>query len=275
MRDITVLFISDSTAITAEKLGTSLLKQFDEIKIWPITIPFVDSMEKVHKAVEQINQIYTAQNTPPLVFCTLINPEFANILKQSNCQFFDLINTFLPQLEQSLALKAKQNIGKTHGIEDKSKYDHRISAIDFSLKADDGLASESYKEADIILVGVSRSGKTPTSIYLSIQYGLKVANYPLIEQDLDNYYLPQILRSHKNKLFGLSIDPEKLHKIRSHRRPGSRYASLTQCQQEVFMAENLFYNENIPFLKTSNTSIEEISSVIINSLRNKQKSPPV
>ncbi len=266
MRDITVLFISDSTAITAEKLGTSLLKQFNEIKAWPITLPFIDSIEKVQKAVEQINQIYTAQNTKPLVFATLINPEFAAVLKQSKCHFFDLINTFLPRLEQSLALKAKQNIGKTHGIEDKGKYDRRISAIDFSLKADDGLASESYEEADIILVGVSRSGKTPTSIYLSIQYGLKVANYPLIEQDLDNYYLPKILRSHKNKLFGLSIDAQKLHKIRSHRRPNSRYASLTQCEQEIFMAETLFYNENIPFLKTSNTSIEEISSAIINTL---------
>jgi regulator of PEP synthase PpsR (kinase-PPPase family) len=261
----TVLFLSDRTGITAETLGHSLLTQFNDLDIRQFTMPFIDTVKKAQKIADKINQI-AREESQPLVFCTLLNQEIYSIISKSDCILYDFFNHFIAPLEAQLGMKSSHTIGRTHGMNDINSYHDRIEAVNFSLNSDDGLGISSYDEADIILTGVSRSGKTPTSIYISIQYGIKVANYPLIEQDLEDYVLPDVLKPYKEKLFGLIITPDKLHQIRSERRAKSKYASLMQCEHEVHTSELMFINEKIPLLETSSVSIEEIATIIIDKL---------
>lgn len=101
-----------------------------------------------------------------------------------------------------------------------------------------------YDEADIIITGVSRSGKTPTCLYLALQYGLKAANYPITEEDINDQKIPAPLKPFKSKIFGLTIDPERLAVIRNERKPNSRYSSIKQCNYEVEEVELMYRREN-------------------------------
>ena len=261
----TVFFISDGTGITAQTLGHSLITQFDQIEFAQVAIPYIDTPEKAHAVFERINLTHQQDGQKPLVFSTLVNANIYHIIQKCTGLCLDFFQTFIVPLEVELNTPSSHSIGRSHSS-NKKAYTSRIDAINFTLSTDDGINTHQYKEAELILVGVSRSGKTPTSLYLALQYGIRTANYPITEEDFDAHQLPKILLPYRQKLFGLTIEPNRLHAIRTERRPSSRYASLEQCQHELRIVEQLFMQANIPYLNTTKLSIEEIATKIMVSL---------
>ena len=262
----TAFFISDGTGVTAETLGYSLISQFEDLDYTCSTLPFVDNQAKACEAATRINNVYHESKRRPLVFATLVNPELREIMANTNCHFIDFFSTFIGPLENELKMASSYTIGKTHSVHSPKNYNSRIEAINYTLNTDDGVNLHQYKLADLILVGVSRSGKTPTCLYLALQYGLKAANYPITEDDLHTPGLPKHLLPFKKKVFGLTIDPLRLQTIRNERRPASRYASLNQCQVELRQVELLFRREKLPQLNTTNLSVEEIAAQVMAEL---------
>jgi regulator of PEP synthase PpsR (kinase-PPPase family) len=263
----TVFFVSDGTAITVEALGHSLLSQFEAVRFVPVRIPFVDSEEKAREAVRRINARSEADGIRPIVFTTLINPQLAAIVQEADAFCLSYFETFLSPLEVELGVKSSHTVGRTHGATDSSDYKQRIEAINYTLAHDDGITDRDLEAADVVLVGVSRCGKTPTSLYLAMQFGLKAANFPLIPEDFERGRLPGSLERQRGKLFGLTIQPERLAQIREERRPNSRYASLENCRYEVSEAEKMMRREGIRWLDSSTKSIEEISTTILEELK--------
>lgn len=257
----TAFFVSDGTGITAEAIGHSLLSQFDKIELQMITRPYINTVEKAHVIVQQIEEAAKNDGVRPLIFETIVNTEVSNVLKQSSGFFINIFSTFLSSLEQELGTKAVASIGKAHSIS--NSYVDRIDAINFALDNDDGSRTRFYDRADIILVGASRTGKTPSCLYMAMQYGIRAANYPLTEEDLESRKLPEPLRDYRNKLFGLTIDVDRLVAIRNERRSNSKYASYAQCQFEIQEIEALFQRENIPFINSTHFSVEEITAKIM------------
>jgi regulator of PEP synthase PpsR (kinase-PPPase family) len=259
----TVFFISDRTGITAEMLGNSLLSQFDEIEFQRLTIPFVDSPQKVTAAIEQINETAIREGRRPLVFSSVVDEKMsATIRHNTNALTLDLFQVFIAPLETELAAKSSHAAGRSHGIANSHEYFARMDAINFSQTHDDGAATRDLAKAQVILVGVSRCGKTPTSLYLALQFGIRAANFPLTPDDFADRVLPASVIPHKERLFGLTINAERLHKIREERRPGSKYAALENCRYEVRECEHLLQREGIPMLDTTAKSIEEIATTI-------------
>ena len=259
----TVFFVSDQTGVTAETMGHSLLTQFEGLDFRQVTLPFIATVDKAAEAVRKINSTAHEDGLRPIVFSTLVKEDLRHIVKGSNGLFLDFFDAFLGPLEGELEVKSNERPGRAHGIADQVVYHTRIDATNFALAADDGAVSSDYGRADVILIGVSRSGKTPTCIYMAMQYGVFAANYPFTEDDFDSNQLPAAVRAHTQKLFGLTIAPLRLQQIRNERRPGSRYASIAQCEFEVRSAENLFERHGIPSIDTTECSIEEIASRII------------
>ncbi len=260
----TAFFVSDRTGITSEALGNSLLTQFSDIKIKKISLSFINTLDKAKKAVNEINQRAQLDGKPPLIFSTQITKEYRDLLANSEGIFFDFFDTFISKMERALDAESSHKTGLSHGLSSQKNYLGRIDSINFALNNDDGSSIKNYDDADIILIGVSRSGKTPTCLFLALQYGIYAANYPLIEQDLTTDKIPQMLQAHKDKLFALTINPTHLHKIRSERRSNSVYATLSQCQKEVRRAESIFAANGIASIDSSQMSIEEIATLIIN-----------
>ncbi|MDX3774226.1 pyruvate, water dikinase regulatory protein [Chromatiaceae bacterium AAb-1] len=254
-------YISDGTAITAEVFGHALLTLFPA-QFEHITIPFVENAELAEQARQRINERYKTTGIKPLVFQTFVDDSLRQIINSSNGICYDFLNAFVEPVQRELGMAPMPKTHRTHSLHEKT-YDFRIDAVNFALANDDGASLKSFNQADIILVGVSRSGKTPTSLYLALQYGIKAANYPFVEEDMAALKLPDALRRNKSKLFGLTIAPQRLSQIREQRRPGSRYASLRQCQLELAEVEALYQRENIPYLNSTQLSIEEISAKII------------
>jgi len=259
----TAYFISDGTGITAEALGNSLLAQFSGINFDKITLPYIDSVQKARETVEQINQRALDDGSKPLVFDTIVNEEIRTILAGCEGLKIDVFSTFLKPLEHELGVQSSFSVGKSHSIVEMERYKERIDSVNFALDNDDGARTKLYDQADIILVGVSRCGKTPTCLYMAMQFGIRAANYPLTEEDMDNHSLPECLEKHRNKIYGLTIDSFQLAAIRHERRPNSRYASLDQCDQEIRHVERIFRQEQLPFINTTTFSIEEISTRIL------------
>lgn len=257
----TAFFVSDGTGITAETLGHSLLSQFDKIELALITRPYINTIDKAQLLVEQINEAHQRDGVKPLVFETIVDSQISNTLKQSNGFIINIFSSFISSLEKELATKATGYVGKTHSIS--NNYVDRIDAINFALDNDDGSRTRFYDKADIILIGVSRSGKTPSCLYMAMQYGIKAANYPLTEEDMEKRQLPEPLKDFKSNLFGLTIDVDRLVAIRNERRSNSKYASYAQCQFEIQEAEALFQRENIPFVNSTHFSVEEIAAKIL------------
>jgi len=241
-----VFFVSDSTGITAEALGHSLITQFEEIEFTTLTIPFVDTQEKAQQAVDQINKAYQQTQQRPLIFATLVNPEIHEIIASSQGKLMDFFRAFIHPLGSELGIQSSFTIGRTHSMTDADVYKTRIDAINYTLAHDDGIRTKNYSKADLILIGVSRSGKTPTSLYLALQFGILTANYPFTEDDLHRQSLPVSLQAHKKKLFGLNIQAKHLQAIRNERQPKSQYASLRQCEKEVKQIIALYQQEEIP-----------------------------
>ncbi|MBY5920120.1 pyruvate, water dikinase regulatory protein [Ferrimonas balearica] len=256
-----VFYISDGTAITAEVFGHAVLSQFP-IEFEQITIPFVETLDKAEEVKQKLNDCFFTTGERPLVFHSIVNPEIRTIIYSSEALDYDFLNTFVAPLEQQLGVKAEPRIHRTHSI-DNAAYADRIDAIHYAMENDDGITMKNLDQADVILVGVSRCGKTPSSLYLSMQFGIKAANYPFIAEDMDNLKLPPELKAHKKKIFGLTIEPMRLHEIRNQRLEGSTYASLRQCRMEVKEVEMMFKRERIPFLNTTYHSVEEIATKIL------------
>jgi len=259
----TAFFISDGTGLTAEALGHALLAQFEKIDFEKITVPYVDTEDKARDLAKRINDAAEATGYRPLVFDTIVNGDIRQLIDTSEGFMIDIFGTFLSPLEQELASSSSYTVGKSHSINNEGSYERRIEAVNFALDNDDGARTRHYADADLILVGASRSGKTPTCLYLALQYGIKAANYPITEEDLDDQTLPAALKPHREKLFGLTIDPERLATIRNERRPNSRYSSLKQCMLEIEEIELMYKRERIPYLNTTAYSIEEISTRIM------------
>ncbi|MGQ0711767.1 MAG: posphoenolpyruvate synthetase regulatory kinase/phosphorylase PpsR [Rhodoferax sp.] len=267
MQHRTVFFVSDGTGITAETFGNAILAQF-ETRGRHVRLPFIDTVDKAHQVVRQINHAATVEGYKPIVFTTLVNEEVLKVL-QAGCQgmLLDMFGMFVQPLEKELGLKSNHRIGRFSDASKSKEYQSRIEAINFSLAHDDGQSHRDLEHSDVILVGVSRSGKTPTSLYLAMQYGMKVSNYPLIPEDFERRQLPPALLPHKHKIFGLTILPERLAEIRNERRPHSRYAALENCRMEVQEAESLMRRTGIRWLSTTTKSIEEIAATILQEVR--------
>lgn len=260
-----VFFVSDGTGITAETIGHSVLTQFEGVRFDTQRIPFVDTEEKAERAAQRVREQGEREGTRPIVVNTVVDPRLSAILAASGALMLDVFAPFLGPLEEELGTPRQPNVGRAHGMVNFAEYESRINATNYALTHDDGI-DVNYDEADLILVGVSRVGKTPTCLYMALHYGVRAANYPLTEDDLGSGELPRRLRQHRRKLFGLTIDPVRLQQVRQARRPDSRYAELEQCRREVAMAEALFRQEGIPSLSTTHTSIEEIASKMLSVL---------
>jgi regulator of PEP synthase PpsR (kinase-PPPase family) len=261
----TAFFISDRTGITAEMLGHSLLTQFEGFEFTRETIPFVDTPEKAQAVAQRIREKIAQDQCSPIVFSTIINEELRQLSSVEEVLTIDFFKIFIGPLEKELNTQSSHTEGKSHGIVDFEEYKNRIDAINFAMNHDDGVLPKNLDEADVIVTGISRSGKTPTCLYLALLYGIKAANYPLTPEDFGRPTLPKVLLDQRRKLFGLTIDPERLHQIRQERKPNSKYASLDTCRFEVEEAEALMRHVGVTYLDTSTKSIEEIASTILQS----------
>lgn len=262
----TVFLISDGTGITAETLANSILTQFN-LRFTQLRFPFTDTEDKAYAVTRRIKDAEEADGKIPLVFSTLVEPAIATIIRKAHAIHMDLLYTFVTPLEQELGVQSLHTVGRSHNIADVAKYNHRIDAINYTLAHDDGQTNRNLEEADIILVGVSRSGKTPTSLYLAMQFGIKAANYPLIPEDFERGQFPPALEPFKNKIFGLTITPERLSTIRNERRPDSKYASIENCRYEISEAEKMMKKQGITWMSSTTKSIEEISTTILQELK--------
>ena len=261
-----VFIVSDGTGITAENFSQSILAQF-ETTFKHIRVPFVDSVEKAHDAVSSVNQAAAKYGVQPIVFTTLVNSELNAIVAKANGLILDMFQTFVAPLEEALGMKSTHAMNRLHHNADTEAYKNRIEAINYSLAHDDGQSNQNLAEADVILIGISRVGKTPTSLYLAMQYGLKAANYPLIPEDFERGQLPKDLVPYRQKIFGLMIDAERLSEIRNERRPGSNYAKLENCRYEINEATAMMKKQSIPWVLTTSKSIEEIATTVLQAIK--------
>jgi regulator of PEP synthase PpsR (kinase-PPPase family) len=259
----TVFFVSDQTGVTAETMGHSLLTQFDGGAFRQVTLPFISTVDKAEEAVRRINATAAAEGVRPVIFSTLVQEDMREIIKRANGLFLDFFDAFLGPLEQELKVKSSRAQGKAHGMQDIGAYTLRINATNFALANDDGAITRDYDRADLVLVGVSRSGKTPTCLYMALQYGIFAANFPFAEEEFESGALPGSLVKVQRKLYGLTIAPERLQQIRNERRPNSKYSSPSQVEFEVRAAESIFRRYDIPCINTTECSIEEIASRIL------------
>ena len=260
-----VFYVSDGTGITAETIGHSLLTQFTGTRFQTDRLPFVDTPDKAREAADRIRRAGQTAGVRPIVVNSCVDAGLTALLGESGALMLDVFAPFIEPLERELGQSRQQRVGQAHGMVDFEAYHRRINAMNYALTHDDGVRLD-YDEADLILVGVSRAGKTPTCIYLALHHGVKAANYPLTPEDLEDERLPAKLRQYRQKLFGLTIDPLRLQQIRQERRANSRYAQLDTCRREVAQAEAMLRREGIEMLSTTHASIEEISSRVLEHL---------
>jgi hypothetical protein len=262
-----VFFVSDGTGITAQMLGHSLLTQFEGVEFNQVTLPFIDSVEKAAECRARIEEAAARGNGRPIVFSTLVNGDVRDVIRGAPAVCLDFFETFIDPLEEGLGIRSNHTIGRSHSALDMQEYQRRIEAINFAMSHDDGASSAELDQADVILVGVSRSGKTPTCLYLALQFGVKAANCPLIPEDFERNQLPRALLPHRGKLYGLTIARDRLVEIRQARRPGSRYADAENCRREIEQAERMMRRERIPWVDSTSRSIEEIATTILRELK--------
>jgi [pyruvate, water dikinase]-phosphate phosphotransferase / [pyruvate, water dikinase] kinase len=266
----TIFYVSDGTGITAETLGHAVLTQFPGLEFTSIRLPFIETPEQAMHAVERMRAEAETRGVRPIVVSSVVNPAIREVLNEADVLMLDIFRPFVEPLVEELGIEPSPTIGRAHGFGDAARYDARIDATNYALSHDDGMG-RSYDEADVVLVGVSRSGKTPTCLYLALQYGVRAANDPLVPEDLEAGRLPERLVGHKGRLFGLTIDPARLSEVRETRLPGTRYASAEQCRWEVSTSERLLQAQGVPVVSTTRSSVEEIASMILNRLDLREK----
>lgn len=271
MRKRRTFVISDRTGLTAEALSHSLLSQFPNVQFDIENMPFVDTIEKASATADTLNSIAADTGVKPLVFATLVNDEAREKISSSAVVFFDLFDTFIEPLEKELEVESSHSVGKSHGVLDFAQYAARMSAVNFAMTTDDGMETDHYARADVVVIGPSRTGKTPTCLYLSLQFGIFAANYPLTDSDLETIDLPPAIAAYREKVFGLTIDPFRLQQIRQERYAGDTYAAAKTCQYEVAQAEAKYRSSNIPYVNTTKKSVEEIGAYILHTARLRRK----
>lgn len=258
MQKLTVFFISDHTGVTAEAIGHSLLSQFQALDYQALTVPFIDTPAKAEALAARVRAAM-----PAMLISTLTDPATRAKLHACEAPMFDVFEAFSEPLAATLGMAPTASPGQTHGMS--NSYHGRIDAVNFALAVDDGLNPDRLGEADLILVGVSRAGKTPVSLYLALQYGKKAANYPLTPDDLGAHTLPPVLLAQRAKLRGLTLSAERLSQIRNERLPGSRYASLENCRGEIQAAESMLAASGVPVIDSTHRSVEEIAALIVHA----------
>ena len=263
-----VFFISDRTGLTAESYGSSLLSQFPDVVFESIKHTFVDNEFQAKQSVIAIEAASKSNEAQAIVFTTLVEPALQQIIETTDACVISLFGTFIGPLEQTLGEKSAHTLGLSRDVIGEGSYQKRLDAIDYSLAHDDGVRPDQYDEAEVILVGVSRCGKTPTSLLLAMSHSIYTANYPLTEEDLDADSLPDVLLKHRKKLIGLTIQSGQLSNIREKRRPNSYYASLHYCKAEIKRAEAMFQRAGIPCFDSTDTSIEELASSVMKTIGN-------
>jgi [pyruvate, water dikinase]-phosphate phosphotransferase / [pyruvate, water dikinase] kinase len=270
----TVFFVSESTGITAETLGHSLLSQFDTIDFEQVYMPYINTTLRATALTQRMQEAADRDGGRPIVFATMLNNEIRDILKSGNCYYMELFESFIEPLSAELGVPPSRKAGQSHAITKPNFYTKRIEAINFAMANDDGIRPDNFHRADVVLTGVSRSGKTPTCLYLAMHYGLRSANYPITEEDFERGDVPQLVWDCRHKLFALTIDPQRLQLIREERRPNSPYASLARCQDDIRKAQNIYKRLQVPVLNTTTQSIEEISSQIVKILKDNLDGSP-
>ncbi|ROR34594.1 pyruvate, water dikinase regulatory protein [Inmirania thermothiophila] len=258
----TVFFISGRTGITAETLGHGLLSQFEGMEFEQVPLPYVDTPERAVAACRRIDAAAERDGVPPIVFSALADPVIRDRVRRARGVFFDVFDTFIRPLERELGVRALSAPGRSHGLVDYQAYMARVDAINYVQMGDEA-DPRHLDRADVVLLGVSRSGKTPACVYLALQFGIRAANRTLTEAELEAQRLPAGLEPYRDRLFGLTVRPERLAEIRAGRAPGSPYADAERCRREVEAAETLFCNEGIPCLDVTCMSVEEIASTVI------------
>ncbi|MFE8886272.1 pyruvate, water dikinase regulatory protein [Pseudarthrobacter enclensis] len=261
----TVFFLSDSTGITAETLGNTLLTQFPAQHLERRSIPFITTVDQAEEVVAVIDQL-AAAGPRPIVFSTAVGLDVRAVLARSRGHFFDLIGAHIGQLEQALHASASGQPGQAHGVGDAVRYQSRMAAVEYAIEHDDGQSLRALERAELILIAPSRCGKTPTTMYLALQHGILAANFPLVEEDFETLALPKPLQPFAHKCFGLTSLPVRLSQIRQERRPGSNYASLNQCSFELRNAEDMYRVNRIPFVNSASMSVEEISATVLQKM---------
>ena len=258
-----VFFVSESTGITAETFGNSLLTQFPGIRFERHYLPFTNTLEKAQALVQELQRVEKNSGRKALVFATMPDHQIDRMLATAPCHYYEIFERFIPGIASDLGVQPSRASGRTHGLVNTNLYEARIDSVNYALTHDDAISLKALDEADVILLGVSRSGKTPTSLYLALHYGLKAANYPVTEDDFDEGRLPQALEENIDKVVAITINPERLHQIREKRRPGSRYAAMETCRREVNDAKRLLRRYGLSPLETTTSSIEELAAKIV------------
>jgi regulator of PEP synthase PpsR (kinase-PPPase family) len=259
----TVFFVSESTGITAETLGHSLLSQFPHIEFTYHQRSFIDNEKKASTLVKEIAKISKNEGFKPLVFATMPETEINQILKDADCHYYEVFESILDKIGQDLHTEPTRESGLSHGLVNEKTYDARIDALNYTLMHDDAMVLKTLHEADVIIVGVSRSGKTPTSLYLALKFGIKAANYPITDDDFDRDELPKVLLENKDKLVATTIKAKRLQQIREKRRPNSQYSSLQTCKSEIKKAHKLYERYGLEPLDVTSQSIEELAAQIV------------
>lgn len=267
----TVYFVSESTGITAESLGDSLLSQFPDVKFTRHHRPFLSSTEQAQALADEFTQEKEINGMKPLVFATMPDEEISRILESGACHYYELFTRYVNEIGKDIQIEPTRRSGVSHGVNNPQLYDDRMDIVNYTLIHDDAMTMQNLNDADVILLGVSRSGKTPTCLYLALHYGVRAANYPLTEDDFLKDDMPQILKDNRHKLVGLTISPKRLADIREKRRSESKYASLNTCKAEVSHAAEMFKRYGLTVFDTTSSSIEELSSRIIQVVRSNTK----
>jgi regulator of PEP synthase PpsR (kinase-PPPase family) len=263
----TVYFVSESTGITAETMGHSLLSQFDTVDFEQVYMPYINTEARARALCQRMDEAHGRDGVRPIVFATMLDEEIAAILKQGDCFYMELFEHFVEPLSVELGIAPSRKSGRSHAITKPSRYTKRIEAINFAMANDDGMRPDNYRHADVVLVGVSRSGKTPTCLYLAMHYGLRAANHPLTEEDFERGDFPPEVIAAREHVYGLTIDAQRLQVIREERRRGSDYASPERCRRDIREAQTMFKRHSIPVLNTTNQSIEEIAAQILRAVK--------
>jgi len=266
---VPVFFLSDSTGISAETMGNAVLIQFPDLRFERRLIPFISSVEEARRVVA-ILDVAARSPVTPLAFSTTAVEEVRQELLRSKCPLIDFFGMHMEQVESILGAKGIRVAARLHGMGDVKRYNARMAAVEYAIEHDDGQSMRALEKADVILVAPSRCGKTPTTMYLALQHGIFVANYPLVDEDFASAELPGPVRGLRDRCFGLTTTPARLSQVRNERRPNSRYASLEQCMYELRQAEAMYRNHRLPMINSSTKSVEEMSTVVLQTLNHRE-----
>ena len=272
---VPVFFLSDSTGISAETMGNALLIQFPELRFERTLIPFITSVEEARRVVAILDVAMDGPVTP-LAFTTAAVDEVRLELLTSRCPVIDFFDMHMTRVERILGVAGAREASRLHGVGDVKRYNARMAAVEYAIEHDDGQSLRALHKAQVILLAPSRCGKTPTTMYLALQHGVFVANYPLVDEDFEAAGLPRPVQDLEDRCFGLLTTPARLSEVRQERRPHSRYASLEQCSYELRRAKAMFAAHRIPTVDSSAKSVEEMSTVILQSMsvKTNQRSNP-